>query len=84
MQASCEKCGKTITPEDFSAGRYYLFWITPTIPSESLYLCEDCWGISWEEREALFQAWMERWKSGQKRSGRSGRTRRTRKKPAIF
>ncbi len=60
MQATCEKCGKTITPEDFRAGRYFLFWITPTIPSESLYLCEDCRGLSWAEREALFDAWMER------------------------
>ncbi len=60
MQATCEKCGKTITPEDFRAGRYFLFWITPTIPSESLYLCEACRGLSWSEREALFDAWMER------------------------
>ncbi len=60
MQATCEKCGKTITQEDFSAGRYYLFWITPTIPSESLYLCEDCRGIPWEEQKRLFEAWWER------------------------
>ena len=60
MQATCENCGKTITSADFHAGRYFLFWITPTIPSESLYLCPACRGISWEEREALFDAWMER------------------------
>ena len=46
MQATCEKCGKTITQKDFSAGRYYLFWITPTIPSESLYLCSDTFSFS--------------------------------------
>ncbi len=60
MQAICERCGKTITSADFRAGRYFLFWITPTRPSESLYLCQTCRGISWEEREALFQAWMQR------------------------
>jgi len=59
MQATCEKCGKTITREDFSDGRYFLFWITPTVPSESMYLCDDCRGIPWDEREALFDAWWE-------------------------
>lgn len=60
MQATCENCGKTITPDDFRAGLYFLFWITPTIPSESLYLCQACRGLSWEEREALFDAWWVR------------------------
>ena len=60
MQAICQRCGKTITPEDFRAGRYLLFRITPTIPSDSLYLCQACRGISWEEQERLFDAWMQR------------------------
>ena len=60
MQATCENCGKTITPEDFSRGRYFLFWITPTIPTDSLYLCEECRGLSWPERERLYERWQER------------------------
>ena len=80
MQATCERCGKTITPEDFRAGRYFLFWITPTIPSEGLYLCEACRGISWDEREALFHAWMERHGSGPARRVRPARTKRASRK----
>ncbi len=76
MQATCEKCGKTITQEDFSAGRYYLFWITPTIPSESLYLCQDCRGIPWEEQKRLFEMWWER------RETDKGKSRSTRPKRA--
>ncbi len=76
MQATCEKCGKTIIQEDFSAGRYYLFWFTPTIPSESLYLCEDCRGIPWEEQKRLFEAWWER------RETDKGKSRSTRPKQA--
>jgi len=60
MQAICENCGKTITPDDFRHGRYFLFWVTPTIPAGSLYLCDDCRGLSWDERERLFDRWMER------------------------
>lgn len=68
MQATCEKCGKTITQEDFSAGRYYLFWITPTIPPESLWLCQDCQGIPWEEKKRLFEVWWERRESDKGKS----------------
>ena len=79
MQATCEKCGKTITPKDFSAGHYFLFWVTPTVPSESLYLCEGCRGISWAEREALFNIWWERHEAGpaSKRKARPAKSRKT-------
>ena len=73
MQATCENCGKTITPDDFKHGRYFLFWVTPTIPTDSLYLCDDCRGLSWNERERLFQAWMVR------REARPAPKRRVRK-----
>ena len=82
MQATCENCGKIITPEDFSHGRYFLFWITPTVPSESLYLCEVCRGLSWAEREALFDAWMERRESGPARKPRPVRRRRAKRAQA--
>ncbi len=60
MRAHCENCGQPITADDFKAGRYFLFWITPTLPPESLYLCQDCRNLEWEERERLFQAWRAR------------------------
>jgi len=81
MQAPCENCGKTITPEDFSAGRYFLFWITPTIPSESLYLCDDCRGISWEERERLFENWMERRETRPARQHQPRKRRKAARRP---
>jgi hypothetical protein len=60
MKAICENCGRAITAADFGDGRYLLFWITPTRPSESLYLCQDCRTLSWDERKQLFLAWQER------------------------
>ena len=77
MQATCEKCGKTITSDDFRKGHYFLFWITPTIPPGSLYLCQDCRDISWEEREALFQAWWERRETGPAVKRKSRKSRNT-------
>jgi len=79
MQATCEKCGKTITPEDFREGRYFLFWITPTIPTDSLYLCADCRGVSWNEREALFQAWVARRETGPASRRKPRKSRKPRK-----
>jgi hypothetical protein len=79
MQATCEKCGKTITREDFREGRYFLFWITPTIPTDSLYLCADCRGVSWNEREALFQAWLARRETGPAPRRQSRKSRKPRK-----
>ena len=76
MQAICENCGKTITPEDFRAGRYFLFYVTPTIPTNSLYLCDDCRGLAWEKREALFQAWWERHHGATTRPTRPARKKR--------
>jgi len=82
MQATCEKCGKTITSDDFRKGHYFLFWITPTIPPGSLYLCQDCRDISWEEREALFQAWWERRETGPAVKRKSRKSRKTTRRQA--
>ena len=76
MQATCQKCQQTITPKDFKVGRYFLFWITPTIPSQSLFLCQDCRDIPWPEREALFEAWMAQRQSSSHKPSR--------RKPSLF
>ncbi len=82
MKAICQKCGKEIATWNDA----YLFWITPTIPPEGLYLCGDCRGIPWEEQEALFLAWWERReaesarRSSRKKRGEAESARRSSRK----